>query len=323
MFFAGPRLQQTFILHSMKDSYTQACSTIPNYRGILRENEELARHTSWHVGGKAQRTYRPQDLKDLSLFLAASPLNEKLTWIGLGSNVLIRDGGINGTVIFTQGHLSGMSEIDKKTLRVEAGVPCAKLAKYCAKLGYSEAAFFAGIPGTVGGALAMNASAFGGETWPHVVAVETMNRRGEIKMRAPHDFKVGYREVGRPLDEWFVAGHFAFPRGDTEKASQAIRELLQKRSASQPIGEFSCGSVFRNPPGDHAARLIEKCGLKGLREGGAWVSEKHANFIINGGRATASDIEKLIATIKKEVEVQHGVTLISEVHIIGEENHEC
>jgi UDP-N-acetylmuramate dehydrogenase len=288
-------------------------------RGILKQNESLARYTSWHVGGVARQTYRPADLQDLREFILTLPDNENIVWLGLGSNVLIRDGGIPGTVILTQGRLNRIEQIEKNIIRAEAGVTCAKMAKFCTKLGYPEGAFFAGVPGTIGGALAMNASAFGGETWPYVVAVETVNRKGEVRLREKKDFKIGYREVTRPADEWFGAGHFLFKEGSVEEAAQKIRELLRQRSATQPIGEFNCGSVFRNPPGDFAARLIEASGLKGFCLGNAWISKKHANFIINGGKATAKEIETLISFVQKSVEEKQGVRLIPEVHIIGEE----
>lgn len=287
-------------------------------RGIRRLNEKLARYTSWHVGGNAQQTYRPADLKDLSEFLPTLSNDELIIWLGLGSNVLIRDGGIKGTVILTQGRLNDLSISSAGIIRVEAGVTCAKMAKYCAQLGFIDGAFFAGVPGTMGGALAMNAGAFGGETWRHVVAVETVNRFGQIHTRKPEEFQIGYRQVIRPNDEWFVAGHFSFVKKDSAFAQQAIRDLLHKRSATQPIGEFNCGSVFRNPEGDYAARLIEASGLKGFRHGGAWVSEKHANFIINGGEASAADIETLIEIVQQRVEELQRIKLIREVHIIGD-----
>ncbi|MGB6975921.1 MAG: UDP-N-acetylmuramate dehydrogenase [Gammaproteobacteria bacterium] len=290
----------------------------PTWRGVLRENEPLARHNSWHVGGKARRCYLPADISDLQIFLQNQPKDEEFIWLGLGSNVLIRDGGVAGTVIITQNRLKQLQRLTPHRIRAEAGIPCAKLAKYCANLGLAEAAFFAGIPGTVGGALAMNAGAFGGETWRYVEAVETIDRNGKINVRYPHEFQVDYRHVLRPNGEWFVAGHFQFPLGDVEQVQRAIRELLRQRNTTQPIGEFNCGSVFRNPPGNHAARLIESCGLKGWRVGGAWVSEKHANFIINGGEATAANIENLIYFVQQKVKEQHGIELKPEVHILGE-----
>lgn len=289
-------------------------------RGELREYEPMARYTSWRVGGFSRRFYRPADLADLAIFIQTLPENEQLIWIGLGSNVLIRDGGIAGTVIYTLGRLKNMEIIsDGVTVRAEAGVTCAKLAKYCARHGLGKSAFFAGIPGTVGGALAMNAGAFGGSTWDHVVAVETIDRHGKVRTRNPGDYQVNYREINGPIGEWFVAGHFNFEqREDPKQLDSEIHELLRKRSTEQPIGKLSCGSVFRNPPGDYAARLIDACGLKGTKVGGAWVSEKHANFILNAGKATAKDIETLIEIVADRVERQENIRLIPEVHIIGE-----
>ncbi|MGA2655797.1 MAG: UDP-N-acetylmuramate dehydrogenase, partial [Gammaproteobacteria bacterium] len=238
-------------------------------------------------------------------------------WLGLGSNVLIRDAGINGTVILTQ---DGLNELtcEDNIVRAQAGVTCAKLAKFCAKHGLAEGSFFAGIPGTVGGALAMNAGAFGGETWTHVKAVEMINRQGEIKLRPREEFTVGYRHVSLPKDEWFVAAHFVFPKtNDSETEQEKIRLLLRERREKQPIGVLSCGSVFRNPPGNFAAKLIEQCGLKGLKMGDAMVSEKHANFIINIKNARAADIEALILHVQQVVHEQTGIELIPEVRTYG------
>lgn len=290
--------------------------------GQLHKNEPLANYTSWHVGGAARHLYKPANLADLAVFLSTLPEDEPLIWLGLGSNVLIRDGGIDGTVILTLGALSKLELLTPNIVRAEAGVTCAKMAKFCAKEQFSQGAFFAGIPGTIGGALAMNAGAFGGETWPHVIAVETMNRKGHIRKRLPSDFQVGYREVKYPPGEWFVAGHFRFSAGEAEQTQEAIKALLKKRSETQPIGTFSCGSVFRNPPGDYAARLIEACGLKGKRIGGACVSTKHANFIINSDHATAEDLEQLIQLVQNTVQQQTGVTLITECHFIGKKKNQ-
>jgi UDP-N-acetylmuramate dehydrogenase len=287
-------------------------------RGQLKEHESLARYTSWRVGGPSRRLYKPADLDDLVVFVQALPENEQLIWLGLGSNVLIRDGGIPGTVIFTLGCLKHLELNKPLIVRAEAGVTCAKLAKFCAHHGLANSTFFAGIPGTVGGALAMNAGAFGGVTWEHVIAVETIDRDGKLRQRQPSDYQIHYREIKGPLDEWFVAGYFHFAAGDPTQLEDQIRELLRKRSSSQPIGKLSCGSVFRNPQGDYAARLIEASGLKGMRKGGAWVSEKHANFILNGGDATANDIESLIKFVAEQVERLQKIRLIPEVHIIGE-----
>jgi len=288
------------------------------YRGTLKRNELMARHTSWRVGGPAERYFEPADLDDLADFLAQLPESEPLSWVGLGSNLLVRDGGIPGTVIMTSGLLKEIELLDEGLVRVEAGVACAKVARFCARHHLTGMEFLAGIPGTMGGALAMNAGAFGGETWQHVAAVETMDGRGQRHLRQPEEFEVGYRRVVGVSGEWFVAAHLRLHQGDTDSATARIKELLERRGATQPVGLPSCGSVFRNPQGDHAARLIEACGLKGYCIGAACVSEKHANFIINTGTAAAADIEALIDHVAAEVLRQHGIELVREVHIIGE-----
>lgn len=292
-------------------------------RGTLRHNESLARHTSWRVGGPATSYYRPADIDDLSVFLNQLPPAEPVFWLGLGSNLLVRDGGIQGTVIATGGMLNGLERLDAQTLRAEAGVSCAKVARHAARLGLSGGEFFAGIPGTVGGALAMNAGAFGAETWEHISRVETIDHRGQRRLRMPNEYRIAYRSVFGPLSkpgsEWFVAGHLQFQLGDSAAAKRHIRKLLTRRNDTQPTQQANAGSVFRNPPGDHAARLIEGCGLKGLCIGGACVSEKHANFIINQGLATAAEIETLIGKVAARVEQRYGIQLTTEVLIVGEE----
>jgi len=286
-------------------------------RGELRRDEAMARHTSWRVGGPVDTWYRPADLDDLAAFVASLPPTMPVHWVGLGSNLLVRDGGIRGVVIATHGALSRMERLGEQGIYAEAGVPCAKIARSCARWGLGAGEFFAGIPGTLGGALAMNAGAFGGETWDFVRAVETLDHRGLRRRRARGQFATGYRSVSGPEGEWFIAAELDFPAG--RPVTQAsIRELLVKRKATQPIGLPSCGSVFTNPPGDHAARLIESAGLKGVRIGGAEVSPKHANFIINTGDASAADIEALLRHVADEVERVHGVALQAEVRILGE-----
>lgn len=287
-------------------------------RGELRQNELLGRYTSWRVGGPARQWYRPADIEDLCNFLAQLPVDEPLLWLGLGSNLLVRDGGFAGTVIYTQGALDQLEQTGPTQVQAEAGVACAKVAKFCARRGLVGAEFLAGIPGSMGGALAMNAGAFGGETWERVSAVETVDRQGVRRWRRAGEFSVGYRTVrGRP-DEWFVAARLDLDQGDTDAAQAQIKALLDRRGQTQPIGLPSCGSVFRNPPRDHAARLIEAAGLKGHCVGGACVSEKHANFIINTGNASAADIERLIDQVRRTVERVHGITLHPEVCIVGE-----
>ncbi|MES9853515.1 MAG: UDP-N-acetylmuramate dehydrogenase [Candidatus Thiodiazotropha sp. L084R] len=286
-------------------------------RGELRRDEPLSRHTTWRVGGPAKRFYRPADREDLISFLNQQDRDEPLYWLGLGSNLLVRDGGVNGTVIATQGSLGMYEMLDDERMYSEAGVSCAKIARMAARAGRCGVEFLAGIPGTLGGALAMNAGAFGGETWQRVIKVETINRFGEVHQRQISEFEVGYRQVKGPAGEWFLAAELSLQAGDVEAAQQKIKGLLERRSATQPTTQPSCGSVFRNPPGDHAARLIETAGLKGRQLGGAQVSEKHANFIINAGQATAADIENLIELVQREVAAHSGVDLVTEVHRIG------
>jgi UDP-N-acetylmuramate dehydrogenase len=289
----------------------------PLLRGELRLNEPLKRYNTWRVGGPARQLYLPADTEDLGVFLASLPPREPLLWLGLGSNLLIRDGGFAGTVILLLGRLSGLT-VAGNEVRVDAGTSCAKVARECARADLTGAAFLAGIPGTMGGALAMNAGAFGGETWRIVRSVTMIDRGGSVYRREPDQFKVSYREVVRPAEEWFVGCTLRLKQGDGNAEQAAIRALLDRRAATQPTGQPSCGSTFRNPTGDHAARLIEASGLKGHRVGGAEVSPKHANFIINTGDATAADIEQLIAHVREEVERQQGVRLQTEVHMVGE-----
>jgi UDP-N-acetylmuramate dehydrogenase len=288
------------------------------FEGRVLRDEPMSRHTSWHVGGPADLWFTPRDVEDLSAFLRALPAGVPVTWVGLGSNLLVRDGGIRGAVISVHGILNGLERIGTDRVRAEAGVACARLGRQCAKWQLGPADFFAGIPGTVGGALAMNAGAWGGETWPHVVETETIDRAGSRHRRQAVEYRYGYRSVTAPVaGEWFLAATFRFePRPDA--STDSIKRLLEKRHATQPIGAWSCGSVFTNPPGGHAAKLIESAGLKGHRIGGAVVSDKHANFILNEGAATAADLEALVRHVQATVERVHGVRLVPEVRVIGE-----
>jgi len=286
-------------------------------RGELLFDEPLARHTSWRVGGPARRFYRPADSADLQAFLQQLPMDEPLLWLGLGSNLLVRDGGFPGTVIATRGRLESLRWLEPDLMRAEAGVSCAAAARFAARAGRVGIQFLAGIPGTIGGALAMNAGAFGGETWDQVKQLEMVDRGGVIRHYAPTAFEVGYRSVTGPQGEWFLAAQLQVTAGDVAAAQQTIRELLARRNQSQPIGQPSCGSVFRNPQGDHAARLIEAAGLKGLQIGGARVSDKHANFIINADNASAADIERLIEQVQQRVAQTSGVRLQTEVRMVG------
>jgi UDP-N-acetylmuramate dehydrogenase len=287
-------------------------------RGTLRQQENMARHTSWRAGGPARAFYQPADIDDLVMFLRGLAVEEDLYWVGLGSNLLVRDGGLNGTVIATSAGLNRLVFLDDKQVWVEAGVASPKLARETAKRGLSGLEFLCGIPGTVGGALALNAGALGSETWQRVVSVQTIDRQGRLHQRTPQEYQIGYRHVTGPQEEWFVAATLQLEAGDRTASLELIKSYLARRSATQPTQLPNAGSVFRNPPGDYAARLIEACGLKNTCVGGACVSEKHANFIINTGTATAGDIEALIERVAQTVKREHGIELMREVHIVGE-----
>ena len=283
---------------------------------VLRD-EPLRKHTSWRVGGPADLFYTPTSVAELTAILTQLPPSMPILWLGLGSNLLVRDGGIRGAVIATGNLARELERVDDRRVRASAGLACMLLAKRCVRWQLGPAAFFAGIPGTVGGALAMNAGAFGGETWAHVERVTTVDRRGTVRERPRADFEIGYRSVRGPAYEWFLGATFLFDH-DEASSMETIKEMLSRRNAAQPLGLPSCGSVFRNPDGDFAGRLIEAAGQKGRRVGGAMVSDKHANFIINSGEATAADIEALINEVQAAVERTSGIRLDLEVRIVGE-----
>lgn len=286
-------------------------------RGELRYDELMSKHTSWRVGGVADVYYRPADLADLCAYLRTLAFDTKLTWVGLGSNLLVRDGGIRGVVIAPLGGLKQLHIDTQGRVYAECGLSNARVARFCQKHRLSGVDYLASIPGSIGGALAMNAGAFGHETWKLVNAVTLVNRAGELIQRLPQDFDIGYRQVSLSTDEWFVAAHFSLTSRPSD-AGDEIAQLLKKRSESQPIGLPSCGSVFKNPPGLYAAELIENAGLKGYCLDSAQVSEKHANFIISRVGTRAGDIEALMAFMQKTVQQMFDVWLEPEVRIVGE-----
>jgi UDP-N-acetylmuramate dehydrogenase len=291
-------------------------------RGTLTQDAPLAPHTSWRAGGHADRLYVPADRDDLAAFLRALPPGEPVTALGLGSNTLVRDGGVRGTVVLMH-NPGAMLAVQDGLVYADAGVASPKLARFAAMHGCAQAEFLAGVPGTVGGALAMNAGCYGGETWTYVARVEVLGRDGTFAIRTPADYTIGYRSVaerdGTPLRGFFTAAWFRFPPGGGDAARARIKDLLARRIATQPLQQPNAGSVFRNPPGDYAARLIEACGLKGVAIGGAQVSLRHANFIVNPRRsARAADIESLIVHVRDVVRERTGVDLEPEVRVIGE-----
>jgi len=290
----------------------------PDLNAKLLKNEPLARYTSWRVGGVADYVFIPDSLDELVAFLIGLDPKECVDFIGLGSNLLVRDGGVRGVVVVMHQALKTLKK-DGDFLYAEAGVTCGKLAKFSATNSQTGAEFMAGIPGTVGGALAMNAGCYGGVTWNIVQQVLTIDRYGKTHIRTPDAFDIDYRSVKMPVkNEWFVGAWFKLVAGDSQESTNKIKDLLAKRLASQPLNLPSGGSTFRNPEGDFAARLIEVSGLKGFQIGGAQVSEKHANFIVNVGDCCAQDIESLIEYVKQAVFAQQGVLLQQEVKVIGE-----
>jgi len=286
-------------------------------QGELRYNESMSRHSSWRAGGAAEIFFVPASIEDLASFLAGLDADTPLFWHGVGSNLLVRDGGLPGVVVSATRILRDVERLDHYLVRAGAGLSCTQLARQCVRWELGPSEFFAGIPGTVGGALAMNAGAHGGETWERVESLRTIDRGGEIHERAPSEYTVGYRSVSGPANEWFLGAIFRFEANVTPSLEN-MNAMLERRKKTQPLGLPSCGSVFRNPAGDYSARLIEAAGLKGRRIGGAEVSEKHANFIINRDSASATDIEELIEHVRKTVLDDSGVNLIHEVRIVGE-----
>jgi UDP-N-acetylmuramate dehydrogenase len=335
----------SFITHPLR-GITKTTETVKatdkQMRGELRSREPMARHVSWRAGGAAQSAYFPLDLADLTRFIRTLPAREPVLVVGLGSNLLVRDGGLRGTVIFTHRSLRALRLAARGAadgeIHAEVGVASPKVARFAALHELAGAEFLAGIPGTVGGALAMNAGCFGAETWEIVAAVTTLDRTGALRERTREDYEIDYRHValkeeGRrqkaeeghpsslilhPSEEWFVAATFRLKRGSGKESRGKIAELLKRRIATQPLADPNAGSVFRNPKGDYAARMIEACGLKGHVIGGAAISDKHANFIVNRGNARAADIEALIVLAEGRVKDKFGIVLEREVRIVGE-----
>ena len=280
-------------------------------------NESMAKHTSWGIGGCADLFYSPKSREDLVSFLSSVDPNLPITWIGKGTNILVRDGGIRGVVISTKSFLKEIEKTSEYLYKVEAGVACVELALFCQKNGIGPAAFFSGIPGSIGGALTMNAGSFGMETWDLVKGVEVINEKGGISFIEKESFDIAYRTVTFPFRLWVLSCSM-FLSSDEETTKDNLIELRNQRIKTQPLSEDTCGSVFKNPPGNFAGALIEGSGLKGFKIGSASISEKHANFIVNQGGATAGDIENLINHTRQVVKKNYDIDLQPEVRIMGE-----
>ena len=282
-------------------------------------NEPLSKHTSWKVGGPADTFFTPENRDELSQFLKLNH-NKPITWLGNGTNVLVRDGGIRGVVISTKKSLNEIKKETDNSCRVEAGASCMDLALFAEKNKIGPAAFFSGIPGSIGGALVMNAGSFGYETWDFVESVEVIDKKGVIHHLNPNDFSLSYRTVHFPFPLWFLSCRMKFPNSEITTKSE-LKELRDQRIKTQPLSEDTCGSVFKNPEKGHAGDFIERAGLKGHRIGGSSISTKHANFIVNEGNATSANIEDLIKHVQSVVKTKFNVNLETEVRIIGEKIH--
>ena len=288
-------------------------------RGEWKHNFSMARLSSWRVGGPADDLFLPADLDDLRAFYESDSRARTAFIVGHGSNLLVRDGGIRGVVVRVAPGLSTLRMEENGCIYAEAGAGCPKLARFAANAGFVGAAFLAGVPGTVGGAAAMNAGCEGGEVWQHIESA-TVLENGEMRTRPREDFVAGYRSLKMKdggAVPFFAAVRLRFSPGTPAAARTVMREMLRRRAEKQPVGSANCGSVFCNPPGGFAAKLIDECGLKGMRIGGAVVSRKHANFIVNDRRARAEDIEKLIFAVRDKVREKTGIALSPEVRIAG------
>jgi len=280
-------------------------------------DEPMSKHTSWGIGGCSDLFYSPKSRKDLVYFLSSIDPTLPITWIGRGTNILVRDGGIRGVVTSTKSFLKEIIKTSEHLYKVEAGVACVELALFCQKNGIGPAAFFSGIPGSIGGALTMNAGSFGMETWDLVKEVEVINEKGDISFLEKESFDIAYRTVTFPFRLWFLSCSMSLS-SDEQTTKDNLIELRNQRIRTQPLSEDTCGSVFKNPPGNYAGALIERSGLKGFKIGSASISEKHANFIVNEGGATARDIENLIKHTRQAVREKFDIDLQREVRIIGE-----
>jgi UDP-N-acetylmuramate dehydrogenase len=290
--------------------------TMPELRGRVLANQSLAELTWFRVGGPGQLLFMPDDETDLSYFLGHLPADVPVTVIGLGSNLIVRDGGVPGAVVRLG---RGFNEIavDGTCIRAGAAVPDVKVARAAQEAGVAGLSFMRGIPGAVGGALRMNGGAYGRETKDALVEARAVDRRGRIHILGNADLHYSYRHCGAPEDYIFTAATFAGESGDPRAIAAEMEEITASREQTQPVKSRTGGSTFKNPPGGKAWQLIDGAGCRGLKRGDAQVSEMHCNFLINLGSATAADIEALGEAVRRKVEEQSGVTLEWEIKRIG------
>jgi UDP-N-acetylmuramate dehydrogenase len=292
-------------------------STMPELRGRLLPNQSLAGLTWFRVGGPAQLLFMPEDDSDLAYFLGRLPSDIPVTVIGLGSNVIIRDGGVSGVVVRLGRGFSEIALEADHRIRAGAAVPDVRVARAAQEAGISGLAFLRGIPGAIGGALRMNGGAYGGETKDVLVEARGVDRAGALRVYSNSDLHYSYRHCGVAEDVIFTEALFQGSRGDSNAIAAEMDKITESREATQPVKTRTGGSTFKNPPGRKAWQLIDAAGCRGLRIGGAQVSELHCNFLINLGEARASDIEKLGETVRKRVMDHSGVELEWEIRRIG------
>ncbi len=282
--------------------------------GELRADEPLARHVTLGVGGPARWFFRPADRAALVAAMRLVPADVPILPLGRGSNLLPPDEGFPGLVL-DMGELSAL-RVAGREIEAEAGVRMGRLARAAAEAGLAGLEFMATVPGDVGGGVAMNAGAFGQEVADTLQWAEVVLRGGETRRLAARELDMGYRRARLPDGALVMAAGFALTSDAPEAIRERMRSMRQRRGATQPLAQPNCGSVFKNPDGDYAARLIEAAGLKGLCIGGARISEVHANFIVNEGGATSADVRALIARAQAEVAARFGVRLEPEVRIL-------
>ncbi len=283
--------------------------------GECSQNEPMSRHTTLGVGGEARWFFRPASRAAIVSAMQCIPADVPLLPLGRGSNLLISDDGFTG-VVLDVGKLNAVS-VKEQILTAECGVRMSKVARQCAENGLSGLEFMATVPGDIGGGVAMNAGAFEQQVSDSLTGIELVSREGEVKTLSAGTLQMGYRHTRLPAGSLVLSATFSLQADDADAIRETMRQMRAKRGGSQPLELPNCGSVFKNPQGDHAARLIEAAGLKGLRIGGARISEKHANFIVNEGDAKSSDVLALIEHAKTVVEQRFGVCLEPEVRAIG------
>jgi len=291
-------------------------SNMPALRGRLLANQSLAELTWFRVGGPAQILFMPEDEADLSYFLQNLPAEIPVTVIGLGSNLIVRDGGVPGVAV-RLGRGFGNIAIEGLDLRAGAAVPDVKVARAAQEAGLAGLSFLRGIPGSIGGALRMNGGAYGRETKDALIEARAVDRAGRLHVLSNSDMGFSYRHCGAPADYIFTQATFRGERGDVAVIAAEMDKITESREATQPVKSRTGGSTFKNPPGHKAWQLIDAAGCRGLRIGDAQVSEMHCNFLLNLGKATAADIETLGETVRKRVKENSGIDLEWEIERIG------